>query len=471
MASVFKRSIWLHPATGKACRKDTPGAKPARSRVWYYKVIGDKRSYSGYTDKTATAAKATEHEKRLARGEQGLIDRFSEHRKCSLSNHADDFVNDLKTKQRDSMYVYTAGRILKRLIEECTWTNAASVTPDSFVKWRQKQNLAPKSLNEYLAFANGLFNWMVKHDRLQANPLRHVGKVEARGKERRVRRALTDPEVIRLLSCSGPRKPVYLLALITGLRKDELAHLHWADLHLDAVRPFLTVRASISKNHKSATILLRDDAVQELRTLRSADSAVDDDPVFRTMPTIYRFKKDLVHADIAYKDNQGRQADFHALRHTFATNLARAGINPRICMELMRHSDMKLTTKVYTDTTMLATGDAVEALPRWNTPATSNQENKATGTDDQAISPSLGSTIGSTINSAFSCSGPRQAALGSAAEPVRKTIKNIGNSHENALIGAGLQEGGKNWGTRIRTLTKAGPLQPNFQARDSVRYH
>lgn len=451
MASVFKRSVWLHPVTGMSCRKDTAGAKHDKSRIWYYKVIGDKRTYPGYRDKVATTAKAAEHEKRLARGEQGLIDLFSEHRKCSLSTHADDFVNDLRAKQRDSMYVYNAGRILKRLMEECCWTNAISVTPDSFIKWRQRQNLAPKSLNEYLAFANGLFNWMVKHDRIQVNPLRQVGKVEVRGKERRVRRALTDSEVTRLLSIAGPRKPVYLLALITGLRKDELAHLHWSDIHLEAVRSFLTVRASISKNHKSATILLRDDVAQELRKLRTADDATDDDLVFRVMPTIYRYKHDLARACIAYKDSQGRQADFHALRHTFATNLARAGINPRVCMELMRHSDMKLTTKVYTDTTLLATDDAVEALPRWDNPTAPSHENKATGTDSQATLPQLSSTISSTINPAFSCSGPHRDAIDSEMATGNKTPMDIGVSHQNAPLGVALQEGGENWGTRIRT--------------------
>jgi hypothetical protein len=48
-------------------------------------------------------------------------------------------------------------------------------------------------------------------------------------------------------------------------------------------------------------------------------------------------------------DEHGRHLDFHALRHTFATMLARAGVSPRVAMELMRHSDMRLTAKTYTD--------------------------------------------------------------------------------------------------------------------------
>ena len=43
---------------------------------------------------------------------------------------------------------------------------------------------------------------------------------------------------------------------------------------------------------------------------------------------------------------------------TLATNMALAGISPRIAMEIMRHSDIKLTTKTYTD------AGGLEFIPR-----------------------------------------------------------------------------------------------------------
>jgi len=54
-------------------------------------------------------------------------------------------------------------------------------------------------------------------------------------------------------------------------------------------------------------------------------------------------------AVIAYLDDQGRRADFHALRHTYGSMLAKAGIAPRVAMSLMRHTDLRLTMNVYTD--------------------------------------------------------------------------------------------------------------------------
>ena len=46
--------------------------------------------------------------------------------------------------------------------------------------------------------------------------------------------------------------------------------------------------------------------------------------------------------------------------------LSAAGVTPRIAQELMRHSDIRLTMKVYTDVKHLPTFDAIKALPSLN---------------------------------------------------------------------------------------------------------
>ena len=83
---------------------------------------------------------------------------------------------------------------------------------------------------------------------------------------------------------------------------------------------------------------------------------------------MWAFKTDLRRAGITFADPQGRKADFHALRYTFATNLSKAGVLSREAMELLRHSDMRLTMKTYTDAGMLLTGEAVAKLPSYITP-------------------------------------------------------------------------------------------------------
>ena len=73
-------------------------------------------------------------------------------------------------------------------------------------------------------------------------------------------------------------------------------------------------------------------------------------------------RTDLKAAGIAFIDESGRRADFHSLRHTFCTNLQRAGTHQRELMELMRHSDRRLSDRVYTDTNLLGINEAVQKL-------------------------------------------------------------------------------------------------------------
>jgi integrase len=184
------------------------------------------------------------------------------------------------------------------------------------------------------------------------------------GKEVRQRRALTDEEIRRFLEAAGSRKPVYLTALNTGLRRSELAALQKGDCFLYGDNPYLKVRASTTKNNKAATIWLNEEVTAELKKLVQPGAALDE-AVFETIPEMDQFRKDLAAAGIPCLDAQGRRADFHALRHTLATNLARCGVLPRVAMAFMRHSEMRLTNKTYTDAAHLPLAEAAEMLPKF----------------------------------------------------------------------------------------------------------
>jgi hypothetical protein len=205
---------------------------------------------------------------------------------------------------------------------------------------------------------------MEKHERIERNPLRHIQKVQSNGEQTRPRRAFTREEFQRLLAVSQSRKPVYLTAVFTGLRRNELASLEWDDVHLNAAQPFFNVRASTTKNHKQAVISLHEDVVTELRKLQAKRHSSANGLVFAAlMPNMETFKADLKEANIEFINAKNQRADFHSLRHTLATNLALAGTAPRVAMEIMRHCDMRLTSKTYTDTGLLPITDAVAKLP------------------------------------------------------------------------------------------------------------
>ncbi len=83
---------------------------------------------------------------------------------------------------------------------------------------------------------------------------------------------------------------------------------------------------------------------------------------------------------LAAVDTAGRVADFHALRHTFVTNLARSGVHPSVAQALARHSDIRLTLGTYTHSRWESMAEAVRRLP--STDAASPERQRATGTTD-----------------------------------------------------------------------------------------
>src|SRR6516225_6788106 len=79
----------------------------------------------------------------------------------------------------------------------------------------------------------------------------------------------------------------------------------------------------------------------------------------------------------------GLVADFHALRHTFITNLANGGVHPKVAQALARHSTITLTMDRYSHTLMGDQADALRVLPDFDHPA--GETLRGTGTSGSEI--------------------------------------------------------------------------------------
>ena len=278
-----------------------------------------------------------------------------------LLEHLEDCLRDKALTGRDARYLYGLKQGIKRLVKECGWRVSREITAESFEAWRGKQNLTAKTINDYLTYARTLINWMEKRGKIPSNPLKTVQFVTKGKASKYERRALSDDEVSCLLSVSGPREFAYQVVLLSGLRRAEIGQLQWRDLFLATDHPRIALRAETTKNGKADVIWLHDALVRGFRALAEAEHKPTD-KVFPRLPSMEQMRLDLCEARIPFVDEHGRRADFHALRHTFCTNLQRAGHSQRVIMELMRHSDRRLTDKIYTDSQQLDTAAAIASL-------------------------------------------------------------------------------------------------------------
>jgi integrase len=189
---------------------------------------------------------------------------------------------------------------------------------------------------------------------------------------------------------------VYKVAVLTGLRRGEIESLTIDHLRLDGPTAFLSMKPGDTKNREAVDVPLRADLVDELKqwvelktrsrsTLKIKSASIDrNQRLFNVPKSLVRcLDRDLAAAGIAKVDDRGRTVDIHALRHTFGTLLSKGGVAPRTAQQAMRHSDIRLTMKTYTDPRLLDVAGAVDALPDLSIEPTWNQQlAKATGTDN-----------------------------------------------------------------------------------------
>lgn len=379
------------------------------------------RVEAAYTDRQASRQKLARYEKAKAQGVEGLIDPFKQHKSRPLTEHVADYISDLKAKGRDGKYVSNCEKRIAKLLDACGWKLLADVTADAFCHWRERlpklddgrPSIGPVTQNQYLEAVRAFCGWAVKRDRVATNPMLNVGTVDETADVRRARRALTPEQLAALLTAVAPtHQPVYRFILSTGLRRQEVADLVWGDVHLDSPTPFLKLRAKATKARRADSLPLRGDTADELRKLKG--EAVEGDKVFTSVPTMEEHKAYLAAAGIAWEDSEGRRADLHAMRHTYGTLLSKSGVSPREAMELMRHTDLRLTMKVYTDPRIFDLSSAVERLP---IPAVSVSAISATGTDGKADVRGAQKGASSTIQGHSSAGIGRSGSAADHQEP------------------------------------------------------
>jgi len=411
--------------------KDRKG-REREGKKWYLEFTdasGVARRLAGFTDRGATAA--------LGRGVQRLVDRGEIHEPLDpelarwveklspgvrtrlaavglldgkrlaamrpLSEHLEDLRESL-LPGRSTRHVEQVVSKLKLIFEECGFNYFQDIRAEEVDRFLRKlrdgkvsrkdekkrtKAVGVQTSNHYLGALRHFCRWMVAHGRAAESPLTVLRALNAAPHRRKVRRALSEAELRGLIEAatrgplracmSGPERAlVYRLAAETGLRAGELASLTRASFELEGHPPTVAVEAGYSKRRRRDVLPLRQDTALEL-----ARFLADRLPRARAFNLPWQtavrkaFRADLEDSGVKDLDDPLGPLDFHSLRHTFLTNLARAGVHPKTAQALARHSSITLTLDRYTH---VALGDevrAIEALPRLGD---SDRSLKATGT-------------------------------------------------------------------------------------------
>lgn len=352
-----------------------PSQRGEKSRLWSARIRLDEwpkpRTFPlRVTDKRVADHKLRELVSELERETHGVgIPKSTrEAWRVPLLQHHATFLGACKASKLAPLTVRKYEHALPKLFTRCGWTTIRDVTAASFTRWRDSSDLRPKSVNDLLGCMRTFLLWMKRQHLILVDPLADVRKVNNPGVGS-FRRALSQEEIGRLLQTAPPHRGlVYLTILYTGLRRSELAGLKWGDFDFNSTPARLRVPHTLSKNRKESFHVLRPELAIAIQAARPV-YATAQTPVFKSMiPRIPTLKRDLDAANIPFEDIRGRRIDLHSLRKTYGTLLAMSGVAPRVAMEMMRHSDMKLTMSVYTDADQLPIAQETARLPSFQLP-------------------------------------------------------------------------------------------------------
>jgi integrase len=363
------------------------------------KLVAFHKASGGQTDPALTrflAGLPAKTQDKLVR--IGLLARERVATAKPLAGHLDDWTEALNAKGCSQRHVELLVSRARKIVDGCKFKYygdiSASKTQAFLTELRadkiDKRGIGAQTFNFYLQALKQLCRWMVKDRRAVENPVSHLDGLNVKTDRRHDRRALTVGELVRLLDAahSGPvrfgmagpeRAMLYRLAVESGLRAGELRSLTRASFNLDC--PSVTVDAQYSKRRRQDTLPLLPALGQELAAFlatKTLAAKVFKVPTFGDAAEMFRF--DLEAAGIVYRDDAGLVADFHSLRHTFISNLARGGVHPKTAQSLARHSTITLTMDRYSHTLVEDQATALEALPDLS--AATRQKVRATGTDD-----------------------------------------------------------------------------------------
>lgn len=353
--------------------------------------------------------------------------KIANHAGTDLAGHVNDYLTHMKAAGRSKSHRNNTLRYLERTFEDCGFSHLSDLIVGPVERWLLQEAQRGRSARSRNAFRVALVsfaNWAVRDARLANNPFIRLPVANEAADRRRQRRPFTINELAKLLYVAQ-RRPLaeygrkiirlpkdqrqgrstwtrapltmdtleeavewakdalsnrpgfisglenrgqrnamfYRLAAFTGLRRSELASITLADVHLDTNPPYIELHAENGKNRRGAQLPLKAELTQMLREYLDRRGACTSGASLVDPPSLKSFNLDLAVAGIEKIDSRGRTLDIHSLRHTFGTMLARSGVTPRIAQELMRHSDIRLTTNIYQHLELIDTAGAIEMLP------------------------------------------------------------------------------------------------------------
>ncbi len=273
-------------------------------------------------------------------------------------------------------------KMLTTAFEEFMELPIEEITILKIEQWRsarhRQHNTKGASLNRYTTALKAAFNWAVKREILDSNPIDKLEPLSEQDSEKKTR-YLTDEERERLMLALDARekrirhdrdshnkwlkerdlpllpdlrdtpfadyfKPMLLVCLNTGARRNAVFSLLWRDIDLE--KRILTLRAADAKTTKEQYIPMNDTLFTVLSLWKQQCADTDQNSfVFVSPATKGKFDNCKSAWHNLLKEAGIQNLRWHDMRHDFASQLVMQGTDLNTVRDLLGHADLKMTLR------------------------------------------------------------------------------------------------------------------------------
>ena len=222
----------------------------------------------------------------------------------------------------------------------------------------------------YMSIINRVFKYAMHLDIIQTNPVDRIIRPKQQ-KPRKEKIALTKKELNKFLTLAKKdARPVLYTAwhtlAYTGLRRGELLGLEWSDIDfknktISINRTLVSINGKLSvqtpKTKRSTrTISLDDSTVQILKDWKLEQKKLffkhgiksRNIVITNTVGGYFDFANFRDDLQTFISKHKLKQFSVHSLRHTHASLLFEAGIEPKTISDRLGHSNIQTTLDMYT---------------------------------------------------------------------------------------------------------------------------
>lgn len=268
-----------------------------------------------------------------------------------LSTWATSFEDWLRTSKgrsgyrRNAIYCDITMTRIRNILSGARLRQWQDITPARIDTYLGSQNFTPATHNGYITSIRHFLRWCRRNGLATGDPLMDLSRV--RNDLRETRRPIEAHEVAPLLEATlqrgrrfgieaEDRVALYILALLTGLRRGELSHLTRECFHLD--QGFVTLAAEHTKNHRPAVQPLPVAVLEPLKLYLKGKHPQERLWPHLSTKTARMLQGDAAAAGLAVVDDKGRELVFHSLRHSLRHWLCKAKVHESVVDNLLRHA-------------------------------------------------------------------------------------------------------------------------------------